>query len=177
MKPNLNEIASEIIEAKEKIVVIMGRSGVGKTTLLRIIKDISGDDARFMESKYLIFEGTIQDNIMLGRKISKDLQKYLEIIFKTEKKLQNTKEIINKNVISTGQIQRISLLRDIIESDDKIIIIDEPTSAIDSENENGVAELINLKFEQMKIRKLIITTHSKNLYSKLNKAKLILLND
>ncbi|MDR0614827.1 MAG: ATP-binding cassette domain-containing protein [Lactobacillales bacterium] len=152
------------IEAGEKIAIV-GKSGSGKSTLLKILggmhQPTSGElkvdgfdvyqhnkkDYRkqigIVMQESILFNGTIEENLLMGRKIDKvdlikaiknaDLESFINA-FPLKMKTIISEE--GKN-ISGGQRQRISICRSIIGSP-KIILLDEPTSSLDNLSENKI---------------------------------------
>ena len=76
--------------------------------------------------------------------------------FNIKKFFKNQKISSLKNM-SGGEIQRISIIRSIID-DPSLILLDEPTSSLDQKNEKKIFEHL-LKIKKNKI--IIVTTHKK----------------
>lgn len=179
-------------------IAIIGQSGNGKSTLIKIImgyykvpdntifidgKDINKfnlSDLR-MQISYVnqnnkLFNISILENIQYGNDMSKDdvikLCEKLNVsnIFKNLKDGFETSAGIDGNNLSGGQKQIIQILRNISKKN-KIIILDEPTSAIDKENTINIMNCI----KELSINKtLIIITHDESLLSLVN--RVIILN-
>lgn len=176
---------------KGENIVIYGESGIGKSTLLKlilgIIKNNSGEiyfklkdgdrqqinvDTRNMfayvpQGKFIL-SGSIRENItFVNKNISdNDLKKALEVSCCTTfiEQLENgldTKIGERGSGLSEGQLQRIAIARAIV-SKAPILILDEITSSLDSETEEKVIN--NIK--NLKNRTCIIVTH-RNSISKL----------
>jgi putative ABC transport system ATP-binding protein len=173
--------------------LLKGRSGSGKTTLLNIISGllnpISGevifegqnlcalnedslDKFRrenigiIFQNFYLIHSLTVQENIMLAQSIkSKKTNKneVLEIL-----KLLNIDELKDKypKNISFGQMQRVAIARALI-NQPKILLADEPTSNLDSENANKVCEMLFALSEKYNCT-LIVSSHDDRILNKFN---------
>jgi ABC-type lipoprotein export system ATPase subunit len=167
----------KIILSNAKIIILKGESGSGKSTLLKSLKEYYGSNSILIDDKSFIFEGTIEENILVGREKNGCISRYLEILFENDARLKNKKTKISSEELSTGQIQRISLLRDLIISNDKIVLLDEPTSALDTTSEERVCHLISNNFEEMGIKKLILSTHSNELEKKLKVSEVVYLSD
>ncbi len=175
------------LEQGERII-ITGRSGVGKTTFLNIVtlmdRGYDGDYSiagvnvqKLSQTKLanyrnqlfgyvfqdfnLIEEQTVYQNILLplqyNQKVLKKDRK--KMIHEIATKLQiNT--LLDKKVklLSGGQRQRVSIARACVNNPD-IIVMDEPTSAIDKELAKEIYEVI-LKYIEENNKALILVTHS-----------------
>jgi len=139
------------------IVGIMGESGKGKSTLLKLIAKLRPSDGVFVNgnipissiknvdylrlvsyySQYTpIISGTVLDNLNFGRKpIGEDEYKNLSFLGKFDDLNESILE--NGANLSGGDKQRIALARYFIENAD-VVILDEPTSSLDEETENEV---------------------------------------
>lgn len=181
-KTVINKLNLEI--NKGELVVLIGASGCGKTTLLKMInglmKPSSGD--------VIINNQNIKnlDIIKLRRKIGyviqhiglfphKTIRENIEVILKVEKiendlRLEKTKSLLNMvglnpeeymnrypTELSGGQQQRIGVAR-AFSTDPDIILMDEPFSALDPITRSDLQdELVEL---QAKLKKTIIfVTH------------------
>lgn len=135
------------------VTCIMGSSGIGKTTLLRILMGLEDyDDGRItgIENKTMaaVFQEdrlcenlTVSANIrMTGGKDEKGISeqevvKYLEII--------GMKDMAGKQVseLSGGMKRRVAILRAVL-ADRDIVFFDEPLKGLDPETEKKVMETI-----------------------------------
>lgn len=135
------------------VTCIMGSSGIGKTTLLRILMGLEDyDDGRItgIENKTMaaVFQEdrlcenlTVSANIrMTGGKDEKGISeqevvKYLEII--------GMKDMAGKQVseLSGGMKRRVAILRAVL-ADRDIVFFDEPLKGLDQETEKNVMETI-----------------------------------
>lgn len=167
-----------------KIISVVGKSGSGKTTLLKMLnkmisptsgdiyyneknlKEINAIDLRrnvvMLNQTPAIFNGTIRDNLLIGRKFSEkdsvpdeDINKILNIL-ELDKSLD-----ASSDELSGGEKQRIALGR-VILTDPDVFLLDEPSSALDSHTENLIIQsLINHTRKTNKT--LIMVTHSKDI--------------
>ncbi|HZJ80538.1 MAG TPA: ABC transporter ATP-binding protein [Dysgonamonadaceae bacterium] len=182
-KPVLSDFS--MVVKPGTMVAVMGETGVGKTTLLRLllalIKPTSGrivieDESQLVEvsestrSNFVyvpqggsLFSGSIRDNLLLGNKEASDeeLSRVLHIasagfVFDLPNGL-DTMLGENGSGLSEGQAQRVAIARSLLRPG-KILLLDEATSALDSETE--LRFLKNLKREIGDRTVLFITHHA-----------------
>jgi ABC-type multidrug transport system fused ATPase/permease subunit len=174
------------INDKEKIALI-GSSGNGKSSIIKLImgyykvpnntiyiddQDINEYDLNdlrkqisYVNQNNKLFDLTLLENIQYGNNMSKEeiikLCEKIKVdnIFKNLEKGFDTKCGIEGNKLSGGQRQIVHLLR-CLAKNNKIVILDEPTSAIDKVN---VENIINVIKELSKKSTLIIITHDNKL--------------
>lgn len=170
-----------------EIICLMGKSGKGKTTLLRCLNQLETidkgfiqlgnkklvpqqkKDADFQKSVGLVFQNyhlfphwTILENCINAPVYHKLMSKE-EAISKAEKLLDEMQILDEKDrypaTLSGGQKQRAAIVRACM-LDPEILCFDEPTSALDAESAQKVAELIkNLSKKDMGI---LIVTHDES---------------
>ena len=172
-----------------QVIGIIGKSGTGKSTLLKCINRIEEVD-----EGTIIFEGENIKNIdlvSLRQKIGLVFQDYtlfehlnvlenltiapivvknknqIEIIEDAKKILQDVgleDKIYNyPNELSGGQKQRLAIARTLL-MEPRILLLDEPTSSLDKETKTEVLKLIMRLVE--KGMTLIIVSHEEELISK-----------
>ena len=168
----LKNVNIEVLSGES--LAIVGRSGAGKTTLVDVmlgiiapqqgIVKIAGLDPReaidrwpgaisYLPQNIQIFNGTIRENICTGYELNQisdeDIWRALKIaqldrmVLSLDKKL-DTFIGDQGNKLSGGEKQRLGIARAIV-TNPKLLVIDEGTSALDSETEfditNAIAEL------------------------------------
>ena len=167
---------------KGSTTAIVGRSGLGKTTLVKLILGITslneGDilvcGSSILDMKNLskvrrrnigcVFQNfnlisgfTVKENILLPRYFFENGENNINEICNT---LGLSKEMLSKSIdkISGGEKQRVALARALI-NNPEILIADEPTGNLDAANEQNIIELLKRINEELGIT-LIIVTHS-----------------
>ncbi|UTR16944.1 ABC transporter ATP-binding protein [Salipaludibacillus sp. LMS25] len=175
-----------------EMIAIMGRSGVGKSTLLNILaglekadkgkylyknqsihkKNINSlatfrrDNIGFILQNYpLIDSKNVFDNIALPLKYSKVPK---DIIHHKVTKILIELEIIDckdkgPTMLSGGQAQRVAIARALIQ-DPELILADEPTGSLDEESEENVMSLC--EDLNNKGKTVIIVTHDREVAEK-----------
>ena len=165
-------------------IALIGPSGEGKTTLLRLILGLMEPDSGCIEMtvgdeslrvsdstrrfcSYVpqgntVFSGTIKENLLLVNEdaTDEDIENALKIAdawdFVSALPLGLDTVVGERGVnFSEGQVQRLSIARAVLRKA-SVLIMDEATSALDSETEGKV--LKNL-MESNPLRTCIITTH------------------
>lgn len=167
---------------KGSTTAIVGRSGLGKTTLVKLILGITslneGDilvcGSSILDMKNLskvrrrnigcVFQNfnlisgfTVKENILLPRYFFENGENNINEICNT---LGLSKEMLSKSIdkISGGEKQRVALARALI-NNPEILIADEPTGNLDAANEQNIIELLKRIDEELDIT-IIIVTHS-----------------
>ena len=168
--------------------LIMGKSGVGKSTLMNLITGLiqpekgaiyklksTNDLIAYCTQSPFIFNGSIRFNITLNSKV--DLSKLDQIInichlnnFISSKKDGLDHIIINNGKdISGGQLKRIALARALY-SDRKVLLLDEVTNGLDAKTKHQVVK------ELFKLNKtIILISHDEDL--KKYFSQIIILNE
>jgi len=171
------------IEPGEKVAIV-GRVGSGKSTIARLVLGlyqpsegqvlIDGADVRQLHPDDLrrnigsvlqdvtLFSGSIRDNIGLGDAAVDD-EELLRLA-----KLSGTHDFVGQIAngfdlkladrgegLSGGQRQSIAIAR-ALANRPPIVILDEPTSAMDSQSENGLVARLQV---EMTDRTLLVVTH------------------
>ncbi len=148
------------------IVLISGRSGCGKTTLLRIISgidkkcdcEISGFETvsyAFQEHRLLPWLSTIHNVLALAfdGADDSDFKKAKDLLLRLG--FNENELMLHPGELSGGMKQRVSLARAFAHNAD-VLILDEPTKELDSELCNTVYEIIE---EESKKRLVLLVTH------------------
>lgn len=180
--PVLRDVSFQVKAGQ--MVGVVGPTGGGKSTIMSLIPRfydpsagqvlIDGTDVRdyslqslrnqigYVLQETVLFRGTVRDNIAYGREGATD-----EEIIRAAK-LANADEFISRmpngyqsfvgdrgDTLSGGQRQRIGIARAIIRNN-PILILDEPTAALDTESERLVIEALE---RLMKGRTVLTIAH------------------
>ena len=179
------------INTDQKIIGITGLSGKGKSSfaklLLRLYDPVSGKiyidgvDISTIDPDYIrqnityvnqnskLFDKKIMDNIMYGCKDPEICEIFLKEIMKYPKiqSLYKNVDIYNSNAgslgenLSGGQRQVVNIISGLI-STSKILILDEPTNALDIDLKDEIIQLIDY-FRKYK-KCIIIISHDKDTF-------------
>ena len=179
---NINDV-SICLERKSKIALI-GESGSGKSTILSLIrglhnaekanvycdgKKLSNGLEHFYEHSALvpqdpeIFNASVEENITMGIKMDfsevKSVIRYAcfdTVLARLKKGLKTN--VLEKGVsLSGGEKQRLALARGLLMAKKyDFLLLDEPTSSVDSENELNIYKNI---FENYKEKTIVSAIH------------------
>ena len=181
-KPVLKNISFEV--PKGETIALVGNSGGGKTTIVNLlprfyklkkgaikidgvsINDIKLNDLRehiaIVFQDNFLFEGTIRDNILLGKIDATEAElhnaiknSYLEDFINSLENGLDTQIGERGVLLSGGQKQRIGIARAFLKNA-PILILDEATSALDNQAEHIVQQAID---NLMKDRTVFVIAH------------------
>jgi putative ABC transport system ATP-binding protein len=169
------------LDAGDQMLVI-GKSGSGKTTILNIISGllkpksgtvtIDGTDIYSLKGSQLdkfrgknigiIFQKphilaplTVEENLQLANFFVRENTQMIEPLLKELGIFDKRKARIN--TLSEGEAQRVSIARALVNKP-KLILADEPTASLDDENAAAVVRLLQTQAKKYNAA-LIIVTH------------------
>ncbi|MDY5232875.1 MAG: ABC transporter ATP-binding protein [Faecalicoccus sp.] len=164
---------------KGELVTLLGPSGCGKSTLLRSLaglEDISsgqiildGEDITntpvqkrgigMVFQQYSLFQNmNVEDNIAFGLKIAKMDKNEIDKKVKAAIEMVDLsgKEKSYPSQLSGGQQQRVAIARAIV-MEPKVLLLDEPLSAIDAKLRRELQEKIKRVQKELKITTIFVT--------------------
>jgi len=183
---------SKEVYLKNKIIGIVGQSGKGKSTFMKLVLrlyeptggkiyiddvDISTLDPDFIRQHITyvnqnsrLFDKKVLENIFYGCKKQESCDKHLKEIMEYSKiqELYKNVDIVNGSSgalgekLSGGQRQVINIISGLI-NPTEILILDEPTNALDSELKKEILNIIQ-KFRKYK-KCIMIITHDQDVFS------------
>ena len=153
---------------KNKHTVITGPNGSGKSTLIGLLSGIlypekgtvktSQCKFGYVGAKPMILNATLRENLLYGNNKNINDEKLIKIIKKfnlfDEEEKYNLDEVISNKNLSSGQMQKISFSR-VLLNDVNVLILDESTANLDQETKTQIYEIIS----QLDIT-IINSTHS-----------------
>lgn len=155
--------------ASGQSLVIIGHSGSGKTTLIKMIANIispSSGTVRYHNNEitaneimYISQGGTLFNHLNIKENLALTSLHSEQTIIKVLERLKLDESYLQKYPfeLSGGERQRIDITRALL-SDAKLLILDEVFSALDSQNKEAIAKLL----EELKVEynlTIILITH------------------
>jgi len=196
----LDDLSFQLAEGES--VAITGPSGSGKTTLLSVIGTLDFPDSGEIRFKgidirtytpsgidtfrnsevgfvfqlhHLLPQCTLLENILLPAMLIRNRAEKKKRLSRAEHLLKRVGIWEHKDKLpgkmSGGECQRAAVVRAIINSP-SLLLADEPTGALDSENAHNIADLL-LDLNKNDGLSLLVVTHSPEIAMKMNKRYLL----
>lgn len=177
----------EILLEENMITAILGSSGGGKTTFLKLLnnmitidqgkvmyqgKDIENYDPVTLRREVVmlpqdpkIFKGTIKDNFKLTEEITENDFSHNLDYNELLKKVSLSKKLDDiADQLSGGEKQRLALAR-VMLVEPKVLLLDEPSSSLDKKTEEKIIKMV-VEYARGNNRTLIMVTHSPEIAEK-----------
>lgn len=179
--PVLEDVSVDIPAGRKTAIV--GPSGSGKSTMLALIErfydpdsgrlwlgdqDMAGltrasvrEIVGYVEQEAAVLAGTVRDNLLLATPNATDEQCWWALDQVNLRERMEEAEGLDTELgdrgltLSGGQRQRLTLARMLL-MDSPILLLDEPTSAVDSRNEQLILDAIDASAED---RTLVVVAH------------------
>ncbi|MFW6280706.1 MAG: ABC transporter ATP-binding protein [Halanaerobium sp.] len=164
-----------------KVTAVLGPSGGGKTTFLKLLNNmISADRGKIYYKNRLIedydpvklrrkvvmlpqdpqvFNGSIKDNFQLTEELTAKEYSDDDVYKRLLKKVSLEKKLLDAaEKLSGGEKQRLALARVMLLEPDTLLL-DEPSSSLDMETEEKIIDMV-VKYARNNCRTMIMVTHS-----------------
>jgi putative ABC transport system ATP-binding protein len=164
-----------------RVSAIVGPSGGGKTTLLRILNRMSSPDSGqvlffgepveqkdpvqlrrrviMLTQMPVIFPGTVRENLLIGSRLAEKQEPAAEDIQAIMRRVGLDKDLSTDAAqLSGGEKQRLALAR-VMLMDPEVLLLDEPSASLDEETEARVFDLVT-EFCRERCKTLVMVTHS-----------------
>lgn len=182
------------LDVGDELLGIIGHSGVGKTTLLKILAGLEAPTsgtlsyndtlinpinvAQLRKSATMIFQnpvflrGDVFTNIAYGLRLRKTPEPVIEEKVDSILETVRLSGLANRDTreLSGGEQQRVALARALV-VDPEVLLLDEPTSNLDPGNVSIINDILR---EESKYRVIVIATHDLAQVSKITKRVLYL---
>lgn len=195
-RPVLNDLSLRVEEGER--IAILGPSGSGKTTLLNLVGGLDSPDQGSVKFRgmditsysseqidqyrnrevgfvfqfhHLLPQCTLLENVLVPTLVKSDRGTRDQAAERAEALMKRVGiwEFRNKlpGILSGGECQRAAVVRAMINAP-SILLADEPTGALDSENVENMAGLL-LELNQEDGLTLLVVTHSMDLAKKMGR--------
>ncbi|WP_430785701.1 ABC transporter ATP-binding protein [Virgibacillus flavescens] len=175
---------SELTIPSQEVTCIVGQSGSGKSTFMRLLNNLDNPDegeiffqneniqsldpielrrnVTMVPQSPVIYEGTVKENLLVGLKFSEneaasdaELENSLQLM-----RLNKGLDTVAKD-LSGGEKQRLALARGLLMSAE-VYLLDEPSSSLDDETASDVIKAFMKRTKELN-KTVIMVTHDKKL--------------
>lgn len=172
-KKILDDVSFDVYPGQ--VIVLLGRSGVGKSTILRLLNNLESLDSGFIELNNALIDfkkvGMVFQDFNLFNHLTVEENISLPLIKVALKSPQDARKIAHALLsqfgleskaatypvaLSGGQKQRVALARTLA-MNPAVLCLDEPTSALDPQLKSEIAQIINTLAQQGFM--ILLTTH------------------
>ena len=176
-----------LILPEHKTSCIVGESGGGKTTLLRLLNNLTACDSGSIfwnkQSLYemnpielrrqvvmlgqtpVVFDGSIRENLLIGLRFAEKALPGDEALREVLRQVSLKKELeVEAAQLSGGEKQRLALGR-VLLMEPEVLLLDEPSSALDEATEEVLIGSL-VKYVKDKGKTLIMVTHARKIAEK-----------
>jgi putative ABC transport system ATP-binding protein len=170
---------------REQVMLVRGSSGVGKTTLLRVLARLqhcTGGDVWlggrhwssfapiewrtavcYVAQQPAIFEGTVRDNLMRSFQLAAVRKRCTydsALVEKSMETLVLAPALLDQDarLLSGGEATRVAVLRALL-VDPTVLLLDEPTAALDRVATVGLCSLLTQWLTEGPDRGVVMITH------------------
>jgi len=181
-KKVLDDVSFDVFPGQ--VVVLLGKSGVGKSTILRLLNNLENLDSGFIELNGAAIDfkkvGMVFQDFNLFNHLTVEENITLPLVKVALKSHQEARAIAHALLgqfgleskaaaypvaLSGGQKQRVALARSLA-MNPAVLCLDEPTSALDPQLKSEIAQIINALAQQGYM--IILTTHDVALLKQLS---------
>ena len=178
-KNSLNKISFSI--SRGKVIGISGSSGAGKSSVLGLLSGLyrpsSGEvfygvhksSILLVDQDIRLFGGTLKDNLLLTSKNSnEDKLNFLLDKFGLQRAINSAALGLNTHIndinrnLSGGEVQRLLIIRALMHNPE-VLILDEPTSSLDSDTEKDILNSI-LTWVKENNKTLVFASHRQQMF-------------
>ena len=169
-----------------KVSAVVGPSGGGKTTLLRILNRMTtpdsgkvlffGESVEEIDPVHLrrkvvmltqmpvIFAGTVQENLLIGCRLADMEEPGAEAVQAIMTRVGLDKELsADAAQLSGGEKQRLALAR-VMLMEPEVMLLDEPSASLDEETESLIFDLVT-GYCRERGKTLVMVTHSERSFT------------
>jgi urea transport system ATP-binding protein len=137
-----------------KLTVLLGRNGVGKTTLLRTYKRVSSGLAYVPQGRDIFGRLTVEENLLVGAASRQAPSKVPDRIYELFPVLKEMKSRRGGD-LSGGQQQQLAIGRALM-SEPQLLILDEPTEGIQPSIIQDIGRTLRQLVDEMGMTVLLV---------------------